>query len=228
MTPEMMQRAIQNSKIVSKNLGYQNVEFRQGFLEEVPMSSDSVDVLTSNCVVNLSPDKKKVFKEIYRILKDGGRFVISDIVSEIPVPDKLKKDKKLWGECISGALTEKEFLSIPKDVGFYGMEILNRTFYREVEGFQFWSVGLRSWKNKKEPKCIYIGQYAIYLGPFSQVSDDENHTYNRGIPFEICTGTAVKLMNSPYKEQFIISDSKNKGEVTKVCTPIEGSESSCC
>lgn len=229
MTPEMMQRATQNAGKVSKNLGYYNVEFRHGYLEEVPVDNETADLVTSNCVVNLSPDKKKVFSEVRRILKNGGRFVISDIISEKPVPQEMQKDKNLWGECISGALTEEDFLSYAKEAGFYGLEVLKRDFYREVEGFKFWSVTLRGWHFKKGPTCVYIGQCATYLGPYSQVSDDEGHTFVRGVPFEVCTDTAAKLAKPPYQGQFLLTDPTKKVEdAESCCTPNGSSASSCC
>ena len=95
MTPEMLIRGIQNAPRVAQRLGYHNVEFRYGYLEEIPVDTEFADLVTSNCVVNLSPDKQKVFGEIYRIIKSGGRFVISDIVSEAEVPSSMREDKTL-------------------------------------------------------------------------------------------------------------------------------------
>ncbi|MCP4254869.1 MAG: methyltransferase domain-containing protein, partial [Candidatus Scalindua sp.] len=105
MTDEMLKVANESRHLVAKNLGYDIVEFRKGFLEDIPVDSGTVDLITSNCVVNLSPDKKAVFSEMWRVLKDHGRIVISDIVSQVETPPHLKLNKQLWGECISGALT---------------------------------------------------------------------------------------------------------------------------
>jgi arsenite methyltransferase len=229
MTAEMMLRAVQNAGKVAKALGYHNVEFRHGYLEEVPVDDETADLVTSNCVVNLSPDKKKVFREIRRALKHGGRFVISDIVSEGPVPEAMQNDKQLWGECISGALTEQEFSDFAKECGFYGLETLKRTFYREVNGCKFWSVTLRGWKFNKGEACVYAGQFATYLGPYSQVSDDEGHAYSRGVPFEVCTDTAAKLQRPPYAGEFIVTDSaKQIDGAASCCPPADGNGASCC
>lgn len=228
MTPEMVRRAEAGAGSVAASLGYRNTEFRLGVLEEVPVDAKSVDVAVSNCVVNLSPDKLKVFREMHRILKDGGRFVLSDIVSEEPVPLYMRTDRKLWGECISGALVEEEFKSFAKEAGFYGLEILSRTFYREVDGRKFWSLTLQGWKRGKGPQCVYVGQYATYLGPYSQVSDDDNHTYVRGVPLEVCTDTAVKLQNPPYAGRFIVTDPTKKKEDAACCTPSATNGRSCC
>ena len=225
MTPEMMTRATQNARAIGKKLGYHNIEFKHGFLEDVPVDDQTADLLTSNCVVNLSPDKKKVMNEVKRVLKDGGRFVISDIVSEVPVPKNMQKNKELWGECISGALTEKEFVDFSKEAGFYGLEILKRTFFRKVEGFNFWSVTLRGWKRKKDETCNYTGQYATYLGPFSQVQDDEDHTYVRNVPVEVCTDTAIKLTNAPYNKNFIVTGKSKDENDTSCCSPSDANSS---
>ena len=105
MTDPMLAVAEQNRPIVAANLGYDAVEFRRGFLEAIPAEAKTVDAVTSNCVVNLSPDKGKVFAEIWRVLKDNGRVVIADIVSDRDVPPHLKTNAELWGECTVGALT---------------------------------------------------------------------------------------------------------------------------
>ncbi|MFN0118527.1 MAG: methyltransferase domain-containing protein [Elusimicrobiota bacterium] len=229
MTPDMMQRATANTAKVAKNLGYYNVEFRHGFLEDVPVDEKFVDIVTSNCVVNLSNDKKKVFSEIWRILKNGGRFVISDIVAEKPVPIEMQKDKILWGECISGALTEQEFQDFAKEQGFYGLQVLKREFYKEANGHNFWSVTLRGWKFEKSDVCNYIGQFATYLGPYATVTDDEGHTYERNIPFKICTDTAKKLNSAPYKGYFLLAGPDAEGgSASDCCAPASNGKSSCC
>jgi len=218
MTDEMLRNANASKEIVARNLGFDNVWFMKGFLEEIPLADECVDVVTSNCVINLSTQKEKVFQEIFRVLRNGGRFVISDIVSDKEVPLSMKQDKKLWGECISGAVTEKEFFHITKKLGFYGLEVVNRYRYKEVERVKFYSITARAYKYNKSKECVYSGQYAIYNGPLSSVSDDDNHTYPVGIPIEICTDTAWKLSNPPYKGMFIISDMQNK-DVKISCGP---------
>lgn len=206
MTDEMLNNANTSRKIVARNLGYDNVRFIKGFLEEIPLSGDSIDLVTSNCVINLSSQKKKIFQEIFRTLRAGGRFVISDIVSDREVPLRMKRDEKLWSACISGAVTEAEFFQIIKETGFYGLEVVNHYPYKEVDGFNFYSITVRAYKYKKSQECKYIGQYATYKGPFSSASDDDGHTYQVGVPVEICTDTAWKLSNAPYKGMFILSD----------------------
>lgn len=227
MTEEMLKKANKALEYVSGNLGFLNCEFRQGFLEDVPVESESIDLVTSNCVINLSPDKSKVFAEIHRILKDGGRFVISDIVSDKEAPVYMKGDSKLWGECISGALTQSEFLSKAKEAGFYALEILKNFKYKEVEGIQFCSITLRGYKLKKSKDCVYIGQYATYLGPYSEVRDDDNHIFPRGVAIEICIDTANKLKQKPYAGQFILTDVKQDGSPNPCCPSGETGRSCC-
>ena len=218
MTDEMLKNANASREVVARNLGFDNVRFMKGFLEEIPLANECVDLVTSNCVINLSAQKEKVFQELFRVLRTGGRFVISDIVSEREVPVSMKRDKKLWGECISGAITEAEFFNVTKKSGFYGLGILNRYLYKEIEGFKFYSITASGYKYKKLKECMYTGQYAIYKGPFGSVSDDDGHTYLTGIPVEICTDTAWKLSNPPYKGMFLLSDMKST-DVKKSCGP---------
>ena len=123
--------------------------------------------------------------------------MISDIVSEGPVPADMQKDKQLWGECISGALPEADFQKAALDAGFYGLRTLKRTLYREVNGFNFWSVTVQAYRHAKRAKCLYMGQFATYHGPFSRISDDEGHTYERGVPQEVCVDSAARLQLPP-------------------------------
>ena len=218
MTDEMLNNANASREIVAKNLGFDNVRFLKGFLEEIPLTGECVDLVTSNCVINLSAQKEKIFQEIFRVLRTGGRFVISDIVSEKEVPLPMQQNKKLWSECISGAITEAEFFNITRNTGFYGLEIVNRYLYKEAEGFKFYSITVRGYKYKKSKECLYKGQYATYRGPFSSVSDDDGHTYPAGISVEVCADTAWKLSNPPYKGMFTVSDVQNM-DVKISCGP---------
>ena len=206
MTNQMLEVARGCQPKVAEALGYDAVEFRKGFLEEIPVDDAVADVVTSNCVINLSPDKPRVLREIWRVLKDHGRMVVADIVSDRDVPPKMRADGQLWGECISGALTEEAFLSAVERSGFYGVSILQKSFWKEVEGCTFSSVTVRGYKFEKKAGCQYVGQYAVYLGPQKAVVDEEGHLFPRGTPVEVCTDTASKLSNSPYAGSFAIVD----------------------
>jgi radical SAM protein with 4Fe4S-binding SPASM domain len=208
MTDQMLRVANECRPIVANNLGYDVVEFRKGFLEEIPIEDKSVDLITSNCVINLSPDKKRVFSEMWRILKDHGRIVISDIVSEVEVPPHIVTNDKLWGECIAGALMEEQFVSYLEQAGFYGIQVLKKIYWKDVENYKFFffSITVRGYKFEKTAGCVFIGQRAIYNGPFKAIVDEEGHLFPRGEEVEICTDTARKLQNPPYVGMFIITD----------------------
>ena len=119
MTEEMIEKAKKNNE----KLGFSNVEFRLGEIENLPVKNDSADVVVSNCVINLVPDKRKVFSEIYRILKPNGHFCISDIVLQGDLPESLKKSAELYAGCIAGALQENDYLEIIKETGFSKLEV---------------------------------------------------------------------------------------------------------
>jgi len=227
MTDEMLAVANTCQPQVAANLGFDVVEFRKGFLEAIPVESATIDLVTSNCVINLSPDKKQVFAEIWRVLNDHGRMVISDIVSEEAVPPAQRQDPRLWGECISGALTEEELLAYLERAGFYGVEVLAKSFWKEVEGYRFHSVTVRGYKFEKQRGCVYLGQTATYVGPFKGVSDEEGHFFPRGQAIEVCTDTAAKLCHAPYLGHFVVTeaDGSTAAGGTNTCC---GPGGSCC
>lgn len=120
MTPEMIERATASAT----RLNIQNVEFRQGYLEELPVESNTVDVIISNCVINLSPDKAKVFTEAFRVLRPGGKLAVSDIVTDGPLPDAIKKSLSAWAGCVAGAVEAEEYIGMMKAVGFTDISIV--------------------------------------------------------------------------------------------------------
>ena len=128
MTPEMLERA----RSSAKRLNLQNVEFRQGYLEELPVEANSVDVIISNCVINLAPDKSKVFAEAFRVLKPGGKLAVSDIVTDGPLPDSIKKSLSAWAGCIAGAVEAKEYVAMMKAVGFTDISIVPGYFDQQT------------------------------------------------------------------------------------------------
>ncbi len=206
MTDQMLQVANRNKEPVARNLDYDVVEFRKGFLEDVPVENGAADLLTSNCVINLSPQKPKVFAEMWRVLKDHGRIVVSDIVTEAPLPPHLRANEQLLGECIAGALTQDEFLAALERAGFYGLSILKKSFWKEVEGHPIYSVTVRGFKYEKKEGCVFIGQKAIYHGPFKAVTDEEGHLFARDEAVEVCTDTAAKLKRPPYAGVFTVTE----------------------
>ena len=226
MTDEMLRVANTSKTVVADKLGYDNVEFKKGYLEEIPVEDKSVDLVTSNCVINLSPDKRRVFAEMKRVLSDHGRIVVSDIVSEWEIPGSLKENDELLGECIAGALTENQFLSYLEQTGFYGIEVLGKTYWKRVENIDFYSVTVRGYKFEKTAGCVFIGQHAVYNGPYKVIIDEEGHVFPRNQAVEVCTDTAQKLSAAPYIGAFtIIEPGENAGEAYGCSTNGNGS---CC
>jgi MoaA/NifB/PqqE/SkfB family radical SAM enzyme/SAM-dependent methyltransferase len=146
MTEEMLGFAESVRPRVAERLGYDNVRFERGLLESIPLTDEYADAVISNCVINLSPEKLRVLAEVRRVLKPGGRMVISDIVSERPLPAKIRFNPRLQGECIAGALTEGKLLLMLEKLGFADAEVLSRVPWRTVEGIGFDSVTVRAWK----------------------------------------------------------------------------------
>ncbi len=218
MTGKMLGKARAAAPKVAEVLGYANVEFREGFLEDIPVADASVDLVLSNCVINLASDKGRVMAEVMRVLRDKGRFCISDVVAEEAVPEYMKVDEDLWGECISGALKEDEFMDAARRGGAYGLEVLSRSLYRVAGGIRFYSIVLRGYKFQKGTECLYKGHFAIYNGPFSKINDDDGHEFSAGVMVEVCTDTLAKLQSPPYKGLFSIIDTKSEEVVT--CGPV--------
>jgi len=147
ITEEMVDKA----KGIARSYGYYNVEFRLGEIEKLPIDDESVDVVISNCVINLSPDKSKVFREAYRALKPGGRLIVSDIVSQRELPDEIKNDLDAWTGCIAGALEQQEYLKKIKEAGFHDLQVVpNGGFHVEdpedMEKVKLLSVTVKAYK----------------------------------------------------------------------------------
>jgi ubiquinone/menaquinone biosynthesis C-methylase UbiE len=126
---DMTEKMIKKSRETAKKYGYKNVEFRLGEIENLPIEDNSVDVIISNCVINLSPDKEKVFREAYRVLKPGGRIMVSDKVTEGNLPDEVKKSLDAWAGCIAGALEKNDYLDKIRKVGFKNVRIVSESGY---------------------------------------------------------------------------------------------------
>src|SRR5437899_5865071 len=246
MTDEMLEVARRNAPIVAKRIGYGNVEFRKGRIQDLALdlelldrqlkqnpitdaasflagdelaeelrfkhpliATDSVDVVVSSCVLNLVEPKSKrqLFDEIFRVLKKGGRAVISDIVSDEEVPEEMQSDPELWSGCVSGALTEEEFVRAFEDAGFYGIRILKGDVspWRTVQGIEFRAVTVEAFKGK-QGECFECNQAVIYRGPFKEVLDDDNHRMERGKRYAFCDKTYNLYKKAPYQEFFEFVD----------------------
>jgi len=246
MTDDMLEVARRNAPLVAQNIGYSNVAFRKGRIQDLALdlealdaelkknpitdansflaadaladdlrvkkpllATESVDVVVSNCVLNLvdSRSKHPLFAEIFRVLKMGGRAVISDIVCDEEVPEHLQQDPELWSGCISGALTEQGFLKAFTDAGFYGVRILkfDAQPWRVVEGIEFRSMTLEAIKGKQGP-CFERNQAVMYKGPFKEVLDDDGHRMERGLRYAVCDKTYNLYKKAPYSDCFEFID----------------------
>ena len=242
MTDEMLEVARRNAPLVAERIGYANVEFRKGRIQDLALdlekldaelqqrpindaasflradglaqelrlkhplvATDSIDVVVSNCVLNLVEAKAKrlLFEEIFRVLRKGGRAVISDIVCDEEVPEHLQNDPELWSGCISGALTEEGFIEAFSAAGFYGIQILKRDAepWQTVEGIEFRSVTVEAFKGKQGP-CFERNQAVVYRGPFKEVLDDDQHRMERGVRYAVCDKTYNLYRRAPYAEFF--------------------------
>lgn len=242
MTDDMLEVARRNAPVVAERIGYGNVGFCKGRIQDLALdlevmegllaaqpvqdangwmeherqmaqarrekpliASNSIDVVVSNCVLNLvdPQSKPQLFEEIYRVLKCGGRAVISDIVSDEDVPEHMQRDSKLWSGCISGALTEEGFVQAFEKAGFHGIEFLKfeTTPWQTVEGIEFRSVTVQAWKGAVGPS-LDRNQAVIYKGPFKEVVDDEGNRLRRGLRQAVSENT-YELCSSPaYAEHF--------------------------
>ncbi len=224
MTDAMLAVANESRPKVGAALGYDVVEFRKGYLEAIPVDGKTADLITSNCVINLSPDKARVFEEMWRILKDHGRIVVSDIVSEREIPPHLKVNPRLWGECLVGALTQEQFLAQLERAGFYGLTVLRKTYWKDVEGHPFFSITVQGFKYEKTAGCVYQGHRAVYLGPAKAFVDEEGHLFPRNEAYEVCTDTVAKLSRPPYAGRFAILEPGEERVGYACCGP----DGACC
>ncbi len=249
MTDEMLKVARTYAPVVAERIGYRNVEFRKGRIQDLALdlekleeelkarpitdaasflradelaqelrvkhplvASDSVDAVVSNCVLNLveSKAKRQLFEEIFRVLRKGGRAVISDIVCDEEVPEHLQNDPELWSGCISGALTEEGFIRAFSEAGFYGIQLLKRDEkpWQTVEGIEFRSVTVEAFKGKQGP-CFERNQAVIYRGPFKEVLDDDNHRMERGVRYAVCDKTYNLYRKAPYQHFFELVEPLN-------------------
>lgn len=206
MTDTMLEIARKNAAVVASNLGYpsSNVEFRKGLADAMPVGDGTIDVIISNCVINLAPDKRKVFREMFRVAKPGGRFTISDIVSDHPVPQYLVHDTQKWGDCLSGALTLTDYMNGMTAAGFLGLHLVKFSPWRVLDGIHFFSVTLTGYKLPPAPTVSPV-RYATLRGPFSRLVSERGTAYERGIPQSITPEEALLLSVPPFAEHFLLT-----------------------
>jgi ubiquinone/menaquinone biosynthesis C-methylase UbiE len=243
MNDDMLELARRSAPAVAERIGYSNVEFHRGKIQDLELDIDrvdhwlrqhpvtsaaglveldqyteglrqrepmiptgSIDVVVSNCVLNLvrAADKPKLIREIFRVLKRGGRIAISDIVSDEAVPAELQQDPELWSGCISGAFFEEELLRELETAGFYGIAISSweSTPFRTVQGIEFRSITVTAYKGK-EGACFEANQAVIYRGPWKLVEDDDGHVLRRGDRVAVCAKTFDIMTRGPYAQDIV-------------------------
>lgn len=142
---DITQAMVEEAAINAENAGVSNTRFIRGDIESLPFEAGAFDAVISNCVINHAKNKQKVYEEIYRVLKDGGRFVVSDAVSKLPLPVNIKDDPEAWAQCFGGAVTEEEYLESIRSSGFDDIKILKRREYLK-SGYDFASLTIQAYK----------------------------------------------------------------------------------
>lgn len=177
MLDPMLALAREARKGVIKNLGYDNIQFHKAYLEDLPIENNSVDLVTSNCVMNLSVHKRRAYSEIFRILRPGGRLVISDVVCEREPDPAIRNNETLRGECIAGAMTQIHLTGLLEAIGFSGIQIIKRFPYRIVAGHPFFSLTYRAFKPESSEKV-----QVIYRGPLPNILTHDGTLLLPGAP----------------------------------------------
>lgn len=218
MTQEQIDTAIKAQEYHFKKTGLRNVSFKKGFIEDLGslgIPPGSVDVIISNCVINLSPDKRAVLKGAFNLLKPGGEMYFSDVYATRRVPKALREDKVLWGECISGALYWNDFMNLAKHAGFLDPRLVedseitidNPVLEKKCAKIRFFSATYRLWKlSDLESHCEDYGQAVIYNGLIPRCEKsyilDGHHEIETGKVFPVCGNTWKMLHDTRLKKYF--------------------------
>jgi len=250
MTDEQLDVARRHLDTQMERFGFDqpNVDFRKGYIEDLKtlgIEDNSVDVVISNCVINLSPDKKSVYSEIFRVLKPGGELYFSDVFADRRVPRNLMDDPVLYGECLSGALYIEDFRRILREIGCpdyrvvtgHDIEIEDSEIERKVGMINFRSLTIRAFKlDSLEDICEDYGQVATYLGTIPEVPHrfilDDHHTFHKGKPMLVCGNSAAMVQDSRFGEHFKVTGDKTVHYGAFDCEPASASQGenqgSCC
>lgn len=220
---EAMERYLADHPVrtASEYAGLQDWQRRQR--REAPLIPDeSVDLVVSNCVLNLVADehKRQLIHEIHRVLKPGGRVAISDVVSDEPVPERLKRDPELWSGCLAGVFQEEAFLRAFADAGFLAVayDKWEAKPWRVIENVEFRSVTLTAVKGTGEPE-LDGGHAVIYRGPYASIADDQGHVYPRGARIAVSERSFRLLTEGPYRKDFIGIEPAQRREPKPFCLP---------
>lgn len=219
MTEEQLAVANRHIGYHTERFGYPepNVRFLQGYIEDLEslgLESGSIDVVVSNCVINLSPAKRRVFSEIFRVLKPGGELCFSDVFADRRIPAALADDPVLLGECLGGALYIEDFRRLLGLLGCLDYRVVSRSrislddpgIERKAGMIGFYSMTVRAFKLELEDRCEDYGQVAYYLGTLPDhphaLALDDHHVFRTGQPMLVCGNTAAMLSRTRYAGHF--------------------------
>lgn len=226
MTKEQLAVAKKYQKKQADKFGFSqsNVRFEEGYVENLSalgIEDDSVDVIVSNCVINLSPDKPQVFAEMLRVLKPGGELYFSDVFADRRIPEELRQDEELYGECLSGALYIEDFRRILQDLGCHDFRIVTSralkmgttALEKKVGDIGFFSITVRAFKLNLEDRCEDYGQVLRYKGGLLGAEHcfvlDDHHIFQKGVPVLVCGNTADMLTKSRFSQYFEVFGDKS-------------------
>ncbi|SDT88107.1 methyltransferase domain-containing protein [Halopseudomonas salegens] len=218
MTPEQLDVANRHLGYHAEQFGFANVSFKQGYIEqldELGLPDNYFDIIVSNCVINLSPDKDAVLREAYRLLKPGGELYFSDIYADRRLPDAVRNDEVIYGECLGGALYWNDFENLARRHGFLDprlvedrpLEITDPAIAAKLGTARFFSATYRLFKlDALEPACEDYGQAVIYKGSIAdaphQLLLDKHHLIETGRIFPVCGNTWRMLQDTRFAEHF--------------------------
>ncbi|MDI1309319.1 MAG: methyltransferase domain-containing protein [Methylotenera sp.] len=254
MTDEQLDVANKYLDYHAEAFGFSNVTFKKGYIEhldELDLESNSFDVIVSNCVINLSPDKDAVLREVHRLLKPGGEFYFSDVYVNARVPGAVSHDPVFYGECLGGALYWNDFLNLAKHSGFADprlvedrpLEITDPEIAAHAGNLRFYSATYRLFKvDGLEPACEDYGQAVVYRGTAPEQPHlfvlDKHHHIEKGRVFPVCGNTWKMLHETRFKNHFdFIGDFSQHFGIFEGCgtaipfdssTTVDGSKGSCC
>lgn len=226
MTESQLEIARRHQGYHAEQFGHDapNTSFHTGYIEDLAgagIEDASVDVVVSNCVLNLSPDKERVFREIFRVLKPGGELYFSDVFASRRVPDELARDPVLRGECLGGALYTEDFRRLMARVGCADHRVCAASpipledpeIHRKAGMIGFQSMTIRAFKLELEDRCEDYGQIARYLGTLDDhphgFSLDDHHYFETGRPMPVCGNTADMLAKTRYARHFEVQGDKS-------------------
>lgn len=246
MTPEQLAVARRHQGFHADRFGWANVDFREGYIEDLRgagIGDRSIDLVVSNCVLNLSPDKPRVFAEIFRVLKAGGELYFSDVFADRRIPPALAADPLLLGECLGGALYGEDFRRLLAQVGCADaracssapLALTQPDIARRAGGIGFRSTTVRAFRMALEDRCEDYGQVATYRGSIAESPHafdlDDHHHFIAHKPMLVCGNTADMISASRYAPHFEVRGDKSRHFGLFDCAPAPGASAggaACC